>query len=361
MKKIITIIVVIMAMATIGYAQRLDPRGLNRYELSGEQSPLTIFTLPEYDPTDPNFFDGYSAKSAEELGLVGEVFWNEFGDHAEKGVLAKGAVIRFKNGFEWQEAYLEGCLKGGKPFYNRVYFPEKGGAASTPDKVLKVDGAATINFYNFGSTATATATANPTATATNTPSAPKVDPNVSPGWVDPNTPPAPFRPKKPDYGYTCPYCGYADCDGSCRVTPADNGRRGCNNCGNSGSNYVVVEQKTTPGQKMYRAFNTLANMAGATGTLLHGIAGYQGKLGTRINTYTNVFNQLPGSNTDPGGGDGGNLPPDDPGGGGDGGDLPGDGGNLPGFRNNTFKQRVGNVNPAYRNSNTQRYANNGLR
>lgn len=313
MKKIITIIVVIMAMTTIGYTQSSDPRGLNRYQLSGEQSPLTIFTLPQYDPTNPNFFDGYSAKTAEELGLVGEVFWNEFDNRAEKGFLAEGAVIRFKNGFQWNEAYLEGCLKGGKPFFNRVLFPNKEIATKMPDKTLKVDGAATINIYNVN-----TATANPTATATNTP-ATKVSSDDG-TWKDPNN--------GPDWGwqqkktvYYCPYCGFSNCDGSCRSTTTTvTTKSGCNNCGTTNTQYEKQMLRNA------RA-NTVANYIMPIGNAVLGAFLNSRWQKPPVNNYHNYTINNPNDNS---GGDGGNLPgtyypsPNYP-------DPNGDGGNLPSF------------------------------
>lgn len=104
---------------------RNDPRGQNRYTLVGETTSLSIFSLPRYNPRDPNFFDGFGRKSAEELGLVGAEFWNEFGNRAELGIMSEGAVIRFKNGFQWDEAYLEGCLKNGQVYYNRIKLVKK--------------------------------------------------------------------------------------------------------------------------------------------------------------------------------------------------------------------------------------------
>ncbi len=102
-----------------------DPRGLGRYTLTGETAPLSIFTLPAYNPRDPEFFDGWGRMTAEELGLEGAEFWNEFGRSARKGKLHGKAVIRFPNGFQWDEAYLEGCLKNGKVYYNRIKLVRK--------------------------------------------------------------------------------------------------------------------------------------------------------------------------------------------------------------------------------------------
>lgn len=101
---------------------RPDPRGLNRYTLNGTKQPLSIFTYPRYDPRigEKRFFDGWGRKTAKELGLEKAEFCNEFGGHAECGTLDGTAVIRFKNGMEWDEAYLEGCLRNGKVFFNRI-------------------------------------------------------------------------------------------------------------------------------------------------------------------------------------------------------------------------------------------------
>lgn len=179
----------------------------------------------------------------------------------------------------------------------------------------------TINITN---TANGGAGGTATATATNTPT-------KSAGNWDGNTDPGPIRPNKP--AYYCPYCGYSDCDGSCRQTTTVNNNRnnGCNDCGNS-TKTLVVQQKTTPGQKLYRFGTWLNGAAQGAGSLMFGTAALQGKLGTRI--INNINNFIPGS-TDDDTGDGGNLPDDDTG---DGGELPGDGGNLPGGFQRTSNQ-----------------------
>lgn len=324
MKKIITLFfaVTLTVFATELKAQS-DPRGLNRYHLTGEQSELDeVFTLPAYDYSE-DFFDGFNSKTATELGLVGEVFYNEFGDHAEKGILDAGAVIRFKNGFQWQEAYLEGCVKGGKPYFNRVFFPNKKIASADENNMSSKTytiptglTSLTINNYNNSSaTANPVVTANPTATATNTPA--KV------GYVDSNEDPGVVTPK-PKPKYHCPYCGYVDCDGSCyeeeelTTTTKKKKNSGCSDCG------VVYQQKTTPGQKLNNMFNTLGNMAGGTGQLLDGVAAIQGKKGVKV--YNQIINNLPDNDDDDDdGGDGGQLPEDDT----EDDTDSGDGGNLP--------------------------------
>lgn len=105
--------------------EREDPRGLDRYTLTGERAPLSIFTLPRYDPRDPDFFDGFGRATAEDLNLTDADFYNEFGNRAERGRLHPKAVIRYKNGFQWDEAYLEGCLKNGKVYFNRIKLVKK--------------------------------------------------------------------------------------------------------------------------------------------------------------------------------------------------------------------------------------------
>lgn len=104
---------------------RPDPRGLDRYTLTGQTAPLTIFSYPPYDSRNPDFFEGWGRMTAEELGLTGAEFWNEFGRRAELGKLHAKAIIRFKNGFQWDEAYLEGCLKNGKVYFNRIKLVKK--------------------------------------------------------------------------------------------------------------------------------------------------------------------------------------------------------------------------------------------
>ncbi len=136
MKKIISLTVlyslflVVICRPVIVDAQttvRSDPRGLNRYTLNGTKKPLSIFTLPQYDRRigESKFFDGFGRKTATELGLENAEFCNEFGDHAECGNLEGKAVIRFKNGMVGDEAYLEGCLKNGKTFFNRIKIYKK--------------------------------------------------------------------------------------------------------------------------------------------------------------------------------------------------------------------------------------------
>lgn len=102
---------------------RPDPRGMDRYTLTGETAPLSIFSLPAYNGRR-DFFDGWSRQTAESLGLAEAEFWNEFGRIAKKGNLHGKAVIRLQNGFswnsEWVEGYLEGCTKSGKVYFNRV-------------------------------------------------------------------------------------------------------------------------------------------------------------------------------------------------------------------------------------------------
>jgi hypothetical protein len=137
MKRFFYLTALIMAVNGVALGQpKQDPTGKGRYTLTGEKQALTIFTSPAYDGS-ANFFDGYSKKTAEELNLVGQEFWNEFGDHAEKGILAKGAVLYFKNGFQWKEAYLDQCMKGGKPYYNRVLFPNKEITEAAPPKAAE--------------------------------------------------------------------------------------------------------------------------------------------------------------------------------------------------------------------------------
>ncbi len=162
----------------------------------------------------------------------------------------------------------------------------------------------TINITN---TANGGAGGTATATATNTPS-------KSTGNWDTNEDPTVIIKKTPKVVYK---------EDDNTTTTVRTKKSGCGDCGNSNGT-LIVQEKTTPGQKLYRFANTMANLASGTGTLLHGIAGYQGKLGTRI--VNNINNFIPGSSDNPG--DGGDLPsdPDNPS---DGGDLPGDGGNLP--------------------------------
>lgn len=167
----------------------------------------------------------------------------------------------------------------------------------------------TINNYNNSSaTANPTVTASPTATATNTPA--KV------GYVDDNSDPEPIVVKKPRVVY----------EDDQTTTTTTTRKRGCNDCGND-SKYIVVQEKTTPGQKLFRFGQWLNGAGQAAGSLMYGAAAQQGKLGTKITNVINNF--IPGNvdNNDDGG-DGGNLPdiPNDP------NDPNGDGGNLPGIR-----------------------------
>lgn len=122
---ILTVVVCNPLTAPAQTRTRPDPRGLDRYTLTGERAPLTIFSYPRYDSRDPDFFEGWGRKTAEDLGLTGAEFWNEFGPRAELGTLHSKAIIRFKNGFQWDEAYLEGCLKNGKVYFNRIKLVKK--------------------------------------------------------------------------------------------------------------------------------------------------------------------------------------------------------------------------------------------
>ncbi len=122
----ITFVIVCNPLVTPAQTRlRPDPRGLNRYTLTGETAPLSIFTIPAYNPRDPEFFEGWGRMTAEDLGLEGAEFWNEFGRSARKGILEGRAIIRFPNGFQWDEAYLEGCLKSGKTYFNRIKLVRK--------------------------------------------------------------------------------------------------------------------------------------------------------------------------------------------------------------------------------------------
>lgn len=128
--------IVLTSLPVVSSAQtrnrhRPDPRGLDRYTLTGETASLSIFSLPAWNG-DPEFFDGWGRKTASELGLAGAEFWNEFGRTARKGILHPDAVIRFPNGFQWDEAYLEGCLKNGKVYFNRIKIVKKPTAPVPP-------------------------------------------------------------------------------------------------------------------------------------------------------------------------------------------------------------------------------------
>jgi hypothetical protein len=179
----------------------------------------------------------------------------------------------------------------------------------------------TINNYNYAYGGDANADANADAKANAKNEAPKTayyDGNEDPGVVTPKP--------KPKPSYHCPYCGYSDCDGSCNYS--NSGNTGCNNCNKKGIEveYIVYQQKNTPGQKLANGFNTIANIAGGAGQLMDGIAGIQGKKGVRV--FNQITNILPGGNNNDDGGDGGQLPTDDPAP----QDLNGDGGNLPSGR-----------------------------
>lgn len=205
MRKLLFFAFAIMTVAATAQTKS-DPRGLNRYviELDSKGKPfkasLAIFQelkLKKYDEKDATFFDGYTSGTAEELGLVGQPFWNESGSTATKCTMAKGAIIRYLTGSQITCGYLEGCRVGKNrdTFYNRIIFtnleevevaPDK---TTEPDKVIKTDGATTINIYNQGGAGGAggNATVNPsTTTPTVTPFGPPVMPGQQfislPNW-----------------------------------------------------------------------------------------------------------------------------------------------------------------------------------
>lgn len=175
-----------------------------------------------------------------------------------------------------------------------------------------------INNYNNSS-----ATANPTATATNTPATKGSSDDGT--WKDPNN--------GPDWGwqqkktvYYCPYCGFSNCDGSCRsMTTTVTTKSGCNNCGTTNTQYEKQMLRNA------RA-NTVANYIMPIGNAVLGAFLNSRWQKPPVNNYYNYTINNPNDN-DNGGGDGGNLPgtnypspnyPNYP-------DPNGDGGNLPAF------------------------------
>lgn len=103
------------AFALTVSAQRPDPSGKGRYTLQPNNSIFN--SIPEYK--GPDSLEGLGLKTAAELGLTGEEFWNEYPKGPRLVKLHATAKIYYDTG-SMQPYYLDGCIVNGKPRPNRL-------------------------------------------------------------------------------------------------------------------------------------------------------------------------------------------------------------------------------------------------
>lgn len=105
-------------------ADRVNKVGRGRYRVSTfEVVKADVFTQPEYNGK-PEMLDGYGKGTAEKLGSAGEEVYNEYpGQGAVRVILHPKAVLYYDTASR-QPLYLDGCLRKGKPWVNRIKLVE---------------------------------------------------------------------------------------------------------------------------------------------------------------------------------------------------------------------------------------------
>lgn len=105
----------------------VDRVGRGRYSAPEKfevKPPAEVFSHPEYTG-EIKMLEGFGKATAEELELSGREVWNEYpGQGAVKVKLNPKAVLFYETASR-QPMYLDGCLRQGKPWVNRVKLIEE--------------------------------------------------------------------------------------------------------------------------------------------------------------------------------------------------------------------------------------------